>query len=372
MPAGKKSKSAAKSNKTKASGSSKPSPKRAATKSAPAAKKGGKAPAKAAPKKKTGQKPVKKAVAKPAAKTVAKRPVKAASKPAKSAKQPKKGAPKAAPKPAPKAPKGAAKPQPPKKGVKSAVASAKKAVITAQKAVVKTAKNVGHAAKEVMTSKPVKTAAAVAAVAAVAAPAVQKMAAAARPSAADDSPRKRRPRTRITSDGGPIANWIQPNAPKPRPSSFIPAPPRAESPSQIAAPPASSDRLFRPDDLEFKTLPAIRTFPVRVEIEQAVGRTHVFVQPNDVVIRAGDGVEWDFRYLGGADTFIDEIAIELPGKQYFAANKFRSKNPGTARPHRQLSGRLADTAPKGIVEYTIRCYAFGAELAHGTAKLTIT
>ena len=320
-----------------------------------------KAAPKAAPKKKVAAKPVK-----PAAKKAA--PPKAAVK---------KG------KPAPKvAPKAKAKPAPAKakqvaKKVVAAAKPAARAVVTAAKAVASAAATVNK-----KTPPAVKTTAKTAAVAAaVAAPVARAVAKGAKPAltppaaraAAEAKKATRRPRTRIlSSDSGPIAAWINTTGEKPRPMSFIPAPPRAESPSQIAAPPASSDRLIRPDDLQSLNLPAIRTFPIRVEVEQSVGRTHILVQPNEVTIRPGDGIEWDFRYLGGADTFVDEIVIEFPSDKLFAAKALKSRNPGSARPHRQLSGRLNDNAAKGSIFYTIHCRAFGTELAKTTSTIIVS
>lgn len=332
-------------------------------------------PAKPAPRKAA---PAPKKAAKPA-RPVAKKAVKAAPKPA---------AKKAKPAPSKKVARPAAKAKPAKAPAKKSAKPAPKPVAPkrAEKAapkksvVAKAATAIKHAAAVAVekTPKPVKSALKTAAVAAaVAAPVAKQQAksAAAAPPARPAAPAKaaRRPRTRIlSSDGGPLAAWIQTGGERPRPSSFIPAPPRAESPSQIAAPPASSDRLIRSEDLQNLALPAIRTFPIRVEIEQAVGRTHILVQPNSVTLRAGDGLEWDFRYLGGADTFIDEIIVDFGTDGLFNAKVLRSKNPGSARPHRQLSGRLAEKAPKGSIFYTIRCHAFGTEIAKTSAELIIT
>jgi hypothetical protein len=182
----------------------------------------------------------------------------------------------------------------------------------------------------------------------------------------------RRGRSRVDRSNEPLATWIAAGGEARRPSSFIPAPARAEAPSKVAAPPASSDRLLRPDDLETMLLPAIRTFPVRVEIEQALGRTQLFLSPPTLTIRSGDGVEWDFRYLGGADTFIEEVVIEFSPGKIFSAGTFRSRNPGSARPHRQLSGRLAEGTPAGEVTYTIRCFnMFGSELAAAVGSVIV-
>src|SRR2546423_765031 len=111
----------------------------------------------------------------------------------------------------------------------------------------------------------------------------------------DDKKRARRPRPRVTSSGGPVANWLH-IGDKPRPSSFMPAPPRAEAPSLVAAPPASSDRLIRPEELHESV---VRTVPVRVDIEQSAGKVFISVNPLEATVRPAEGIEWDFRYLGG-------------------------------------------------------------------------
>lgn len=182
--------------------------------------------------------------------------------------------------------------------------------------------------------------------------------------------RTRRPRPRIQSNGAPVAAWLPPGKEKPRPSSFIPAPPRAESPSLIAAPPASSDRLIRPEDVtEFVT----RTVPVRVDIEQSGGRTFISVNPEEIVLRAGEGIEWDFRYLGGADVTVDELVIEFDKPSPFSHQTFRSRKPGPARPHRQLSGAVQKSAAGKRLRYVIRANTpFKTELAVVRPFLTIS
>jgi len=173
--------------------------------------------------------------------------------------------------------------------------------------------------------------------------------------------RTRRPRPRVHSNGAPVAAWLPQGVDKPRPSSFIPAPPRAEAPSLIAAPPASSDRLIRPEDVaEFVT----RTVPVRVDVEQGGGRVFISVNPEEVGLRPGEGIEWDFRYLGGADVTVDELVIEFGRPAPFSSMTFKSRKPGTARPHRQLSGAVHKSATGKRVQYTIRAMSpFKTELA---------
>ena len=179
--------------------------------------------------------------------------------------------------------------------------------------------------------------------------------------------RTRRPRPRVQSNGVPVAAWLT-KGEKPRPSSFIPAPPRAEAPSLIAAPPASSDRLFRADDLSEI---AVRTVPVRVDIEMNGGRVYLGIIPEEITLRVGEGIEWDFRYLGGADVTVDELSIEFEKPAPFSNAQFRSRKPGTARPHRQLSGPAQKSAAGKRVPYTIRAItAFKTDI--GVARPWVT
>ncbi len=311
-------------------------------------------------KKRVTAKPAGKKAARPAHKTAkpakpvkAVKAVKAATKPAKAAAKPAKAAAKpvkAAAKPA----KAAAK------TVKSAAKPAKPAVKPAKPArEVKAPK----LAKRAVAAPLVKPAAALSA--------VPKPAVVARPVSAQPEPKKRtrRPRPRVHSNGAPVANWLPPGAEKPRPSSFIPAPPRAEAPSLIAAPPASSDRLIRPEDVtDFVT----RTVPIRVDVEQAGGRVFLRVNPDELAVRPGEGIEWDFRYLGGADISVDELTIEFEKPSPFSHLSFRSRKPGSARPHRQLSGAAQKTAVGKRFRYVIRAYnQFKTELAMTKPALNV-
>jgi hypothetical protein len=181
--------------------------------------------------------------------------------------------------------------------------------------------------------------------------------------------RARRPRTRISSTGTAVATWFT-QGEKPRPSSFIPAPPRAEAPSLVAAPPASSDRLVASHELtEF----AVRTVPVRVDVEAGGGRIFIATNPDDAVLRVGEGIEWDFRYIGGSDVIVDELVIEFEKPSPFPQATFKSRRPGTARPHRQLSGAVHKTAAGKRIRYTIRAInAFKSEMAVARPWVTVT
>ncbi|HEX7707981.1 MAG TPA: hypothetical protein VF701_16090 [Thermoanaerobaculia bacterium] len=306
-----------------------------------------------------------------------------------------------APKPKPAKSKPAAKktPQPSSKvkAKKSAakktntIAKAKKVLVkakaTAKKAVSKAVRVVKAAAKPAKPQKPAKQVRPAAArpkaappvkanrperaTAKAKAPAVQPARspepAAVAQVAEPEKKRGRRSRTRIVSDGAPAAAWL--TSEKPRPASFIPAPPRAEAPAAIAAPPASSDRLIRPEDVEQSD---VRTVPVRVDIEQGAGRFYVIPNPNDVTVRTGEGVEWDFRYFGGADVTVEEIVVEFEKPSPFQHAVFRTRKPGGARPHRQLSDRVVSTAAGAHVEYTLRALnAFKTEVAKAKAWLTV-
>ena len=181
--------------------------------------------------------------------------------------------------------------------------------------------------------------------------------------------RARRSRPRVQSSGPPSATWFA-QGEKPRPSSFIPAPPRAEAPSLVAAPPASSDRLVSSHELtEF----AVRTVPVRVDVEAGGGRVFLSANPDEVTLRAGEGIEWDFRYLGGADVIVDELVIEFDKPSPFPQPAFRSRRPGTARPHRQLSGAVHGNAAGKRIRYAIRAISpFKTEMAVTRPWVTVT
>ncbi|HET7434190.1 MAG TPA: hypothetical protein VFN10_05695 [Thermoanaerobaculia bacterium] len=255
-------------------------------------------------------------------------------------------APKVAPKAAPKA--AAAKPAPKAEAKPAAKVAAPKAVAPPKAAAPKVAAPKAIAAKPAPAPAP----------------------APARPTGpvvVDDKKRARRARPRVTSSGAPAASWL--TSEKPRAASFIPAPPRAEAPSAIAAPPASSDRLIRPEDLNDI---AVRTVPVRVDIEQAAGRFYVIPNPQEVTLRAGEGIEWDFRYFGGADVTVEEIIIEFEKPSPFLLQKFQTKKPGTARPHRQMSGGVQATATGKRVEYVIRAMTpFRTELASARSAMNV-
>src|SRR6266550_1837006 len=181
--------------------------------------------------------------------------------------------------------------------------------------------------------------------------------------------RARRPRTRVSSGGAVSATWFT-QGEKPRPSSFIPAPPRAEAPSLVAAPPASSDRLVASHELtEF----AVRTVPVRVDVEAGGGRIFLAANPDDAILKVGEGIEWDFRYLAGADVTVDELVIEFEKPSPFPQSTFRSRRPGTARPHRQLSGPVNKNAAGKRIQYTIRAInSFKTEMATARPWVTVT
>ncbi|HUP47731.1 MAG TPA: hypothetical protein VNA04_02970 [Thermoanaerobaculia bacterium] len=257
-----------------------------------------------------------------------------------------------------------------KKAVKRASAArpARKAAGKAAKSVARKAPRGARPARAV---RPARRAAAKPKPAAVPAarprpPVAPNVPAVPKPAAAKKT-RTRRPRPRIHSNGAPVAAWL-PQGEKPRPSSFIPAPARAEAPSLIAAAPASSDRLIRPEDV---TAFVTRTVPIRVDFEQSGGRVYIGINPEELTLRAGEGTEWDFRYFGGADVTVDEVVIEFEKPSPFSHATFRSRKPGTARPHRQLSGPAQKSAAGKRVRYTIRAMtAFKTEL--GVARPFVT
>ncbi len=305
---------------------------------------------KAAPKKVAAPKkpaPPKKAAA-------PKKPVKPVKQVKKAAVKVTKAAAKVVKKAAKAAPKAAAKVAPKAKAVAAKVAAPKNA---APKAAVPKA-TPKPAAKPVSISKP------------VAVPPPVKPAAPVAPKVPEpEKKRGRRARTRITSSGAPAAAWL--STEKPRPASFIPAPPRAEAPSAIAAPPASSDRLLRPEDTI--NLIAVRTVPVRIDIEQGAGRFYVIASPQEVTLKVGEGIEWDFRYIGGADVTADEVIIEFDRPSPFPQNLYRTRKPGGARPHRQLSGGALPAAAGKRVQYGVRAMnVFKTEMASTKIWVNVT
>jgi len=287
--------------------------------------------------------------------------------PAKKKPAPKKPAPKkkapAKPKPKPKAKKPA--PPPPKRKPKPARPTAPAKAAAAKPAAAKPA-----AAKPV-AAKPAAKPAAAAKPPAKPAPAKPTPRPPAPPKpapAADEKKRTRRSRPKVTSSGPATAAWFVQGGP--RPSSFIPAPARAEAPSLVAAPPATSDRLVAEHEL---THFAVRTVPIRVDVEAAAGRVSLNINPNEVTLKVGEGIEWDFRYLGGADIMIDELLIEFEKPSPFGPTTFRSRRPGAARPHRQLSGAAQKSAAGKRVQYTIRAFnGFKVEVASARPWVTIS
>jgi hypothetical protein len=295
----------------------------------------------------------------------------------KKAAAPPKPAKKAPPKPAPKA---AAKPAKP---VKKAAAKVKKAAAKVVKKVAAAAKPAPKPAKPAAAAPAANKGKAAPAVAAKTAPAA-KTASISNPVAVlpvtakapvvpkapePEKKRGRRARTRITSSGAPAAAWL--STEKPRPASFIPAPPRAEAPSAIAAPPASSDRLLRPEDMT--NLIAVRTVPVRIDVEQGAGRFYVIAYPLEVTLKVGEGIEWDFRYIGGADVTADEVVIEFEKPSPFPQTVYRTRKPGGARPHRQLSGGALPAAAGKRIQYVARAMnSFKTEMASTKVWVNIT
>lgn len=309
----------------------------------------------------------------------------------------------AAPKPAKKkAPPAKAKPAPkkaPKKAVSKGKTAAKVVKSAAKKVVAKVVKPAPKAAKTAVREAKKVAAKVVAKVAKAAPKVVAKVAPKATPKAAPkaaapkaapvappraatpvapeaaapraaeaEKKRGRRARPRVHSSGAPAAAWL--STEKPRPASFIPAPARAEAPSAVAAPPASSDRLIRPDDIDH---PAVRTVPVRIDVEQGAGRYYVIANPTEVSVRAGEGIEWDFRYLGGADVSVEEIVVEFEKPSPFTQTVFRTRKPGGARPHRQMSNGALPAAAGRRIQYTVRAInPYKTELANTKIWLNVT
>jgi hypothetical protein len=315
----------------------------------------------------------KKATAKPAARAKSARSAKPAPKPKRPAKAVKAAAKAKAPvqksakKKAMK--KAASKPVPNPKVTKKGASPAK-----ATKPTKAVAKSVAAPAAKTAKAEKAKAAAArtvvKAAPGAAAATATATVARVAPKAAAEPEKKRRRSRPRVSSSGPATASWFSQGENKPRPSSFIAAPPRAEAPSLVAAPPASSDRLVSNDEL---TAFAVRTAPVRIDVEAMGGRILLHIFPEDVVLRAGEGIEWDFRYLSGADVLIEEMIIELDKPAPFSHTSHRSKRPGINRPHRQLSGPVLKSAAGKQFRYTVKALnVFKTEMATARPSVTVT
>jgi hypothetical protein len=112
---------------------------------------------------------------------------------------------------------------------------------------------------------------------------------------------------------------------------------------------------------------------VRIDVEQGAGRFYVIANPSEVTVRVGEGIEWDFRYIGGADVSVEEIVIEFEKPSPFAQDVFRTRKPGGARPHRQLSDGALPTAAGQRVQYVVRAVnQFRTELANTRIWVSVT
>jgi len=131
-----------------------------------------------------------------------------------------------------------------------------------------------------------------------------------------------------------------------------------------------ADREVRRSDMS-NIEEAIRTHPIRIDIEYSAGRTLVQLSPEELEIRAGDGIEWDFWYYGGADLMVDEVVIEFTKPSPFVKTSFKAKKPNSPR-HRELSGPAHLTNGVQRYEYTIRCLnSFKTEVASARPRLVI-
>jgi len=70
---------------------------------------------------------------------------------------------------------------------------------------------------------------------------------------------------------------------------------------------------------------------------------------------------------------IEEVIIEFAKPSAFTTTIFRSRRPGAARPHRQLSGPAQTSASGKRLQYTIRAFnGFKTEMAVARPSLTVT
>lgn len=129
---------------------------------------------------------------------------------------------------------------------------------------------------------------------------------------------------------------------------------------------------MRPDDLD-DVDSGLRTHTVRVDVEQGAGKTVLAVYPDEISLRVGEGIEWDFRYLGGSDATVDEVVIEFEKPGPFDSASFKSRKPGSNRPHRQISGAAKSGSANTRVTYTIRCLnLIKSEIARTKPVLNVT
>ena len=112
---------------------------------------------------------------------------------------------------------------------------------------------------------------------------------------------------------------------------------------------------------------------MRIDVEQGAGRFYVIAYPLEVSVRPGEGIEWDFRYIGGADVSVEEIVVEFEKPSPFAQAVFRTRKPGGARPHRQLSNGALAAAVGRRIQYTVRAInPYKTELANTKVWLNVT
>jgi hypothetical protein len=132
-----------------------------------------------------------------------------------------------------------------------------------------------------------------------------------------------------------------------------------------------ADRVVRASDLTGVGT-TYRVHPIRIDIEYSAGRMLLIPNPEELRIRSGEGVEWDFRYTGGANLMIEEIIIELPKGAPFQKAVLRAKKP-TAPRHRVLTGAAAAVSDDWVGNYTIRCLnSFKSEVAGGGARIVVS
>lgn len=112
--------------------------------------------------------------------------------------------------------------------------------------------------------------------------------------------------------------------------------------------------------------------PVRIDVEQSQGRFLVLPNPLSVSVRNGEAIEWDFRYVGGADFAVEEIVIEFTKPAPFAQGTYRTRKPGGARPHRQISTPVTGLTGSSA-EYLITAMTpFKTSLATGKAQVVVS
>ena len=169
--------------------------------------------------------------------------------------------------------------------------------------------------------------------------------------AAPAAPARVPPRRRRSAAAAPVrasTRAARPPRPGCRPRSRVrhrssPRPPRAEAPSAIAAPPASSDRLIRPDDVASSGRPH-RAGAHRRRAGRRPLLRHRQPDGSHGARRRRHRVGLPLHRRRRRDGRRDRRSSSSKPSP-FTQSVFRTRKPGGARPHRQISGGALPRPP---------------------------